>query len=84
VAVALVAPEDGVPDWPPLASSQVSALPEGSTVIAVCSGDQGPQQYTVHREGGRIYARTGADVAAGVLNRVNELTFVTRVWLPAP
>ena len=76
-------PDSGVPDWPPLATNQVSALPEGSTVIAVCQGDQGPRLYTIHRESGRIYARSSSDVSAGVLDRAKVLTFVTRVWLPA-
>lgn len=81
-AVEPVRPEGAVPDWPPLASSQVSALPQGSTVIAACSSDDGPQLYTVHRESGRIYARSASDVSAGVLDRNKVLTFVTRVWLP--
>jgi hypothetical protein len=73
----------GVPDWPALATNQVSALPEGSRVLAMWSGDRDAQHYTVHREGGRLYARTPTDMAAGVLDRERVLTFVTRVWLPA-
>ena len=46
-------------------------------------GDKGAREYIVHREGGRIYARSQSDVAAGVFDREKVLTFVTRVWLAA-
>lgn len=70
------------PDWLPLGTNQVSALPEGCTVLAMWSGDEGARQYIVHRESGRIYARSQSDVAAGLIDRDKVLTFVTRVWLP--
>ncbi|HVA25042.1 MAG TPA: hypothetical protein VMW62_11695 [Chloroflexota bacterium] len=71
-----------VPDWLPLRTNQVSALPEGSTVIAMWPRNKGAQEYIVHRESGRIYARSQSDVAAGVFDREKVLTFVTSVWLP--
>lgn len=74
--------DSGVPDWPPLASSQVSALPEGSRVLAMWSGDREAREYIVHRESGRLYALGQPEVAAGTFNRDKVLTFVTRVWLP--
>lgn len=83
MAIEPVAPKDAEPDWPPLATDRVSALPEGTAVITACPGDQGPRQYTVHRESGRIYAQSPSDLEAGVLDREKVLTFVTRVWLPA-
>jgi hypothetical protein len=83
MAAELGTSDNTVPDWPPLAGDQVSALPEGSTVIALWSDGQGPGQYTVHRESGRLYAQSTSDLASGVLNREKALTFVTRVWLPA-
>lgn len=83
MAIDPIAPEDALPDWPPLATDRVSALPEGTTVIAVCPGEQGPRQFTVHRESGRIYAQSPSDVEAGVLDREKVLTFVSPVWLPA-
>ena len=83
IAIQPVAPEYGIPDGQPLATNQVSALPEGSTVIAMWFGDKGAREYIVHREGGRIYARSQSDVAAGVFDREKVLTFVTRVWLAA-
>ena len=81
IEAVVLAPQ--LPDWPALGSNQVSALPAGSSVIAVCVGDRDAQHYTVYRESGRIYARSPSDVAAGVLNRDKVLTFVTQVWLPA-
>ena len=74
--------DDVVPDWPSLGTNQVAALPEGSKVIAMWSGSNGPHEYVVHRESGRIYARSQSDLAAGVLDREKVLTFVSRVWLP--
>jgi hypothetical protein len=62
----------------------VSALAEGSPVIALLTGEQAADEFTVHREGGRIYARSKVDVAAGVIDRQKVLTFVTPVWLPKP
>jgi hypothetical protein len=77
-------PEDAVPDWPPLGTNQVSALPEGSTVIAMSGSEQRAQKFIVHRESGRIYARSESDVAGGAFDRQKVLTFMTRVWLPKP
>lgn len=74
--------EDVVPDWLPLGTDQVSGLPEGSAVIAMWDGNKHAQEFIVHREGGRIYARSKSDVAGGVLDRGKVLTFVNRVWLP--
>jgi hypothetical protein len=71
-----------VPDWPPLGTNQVSALPEGSRVVAMWSGDLGAREYVVHRESGRLYAVNQSDVEAGTFSRDKVLTFVTRVWLP--
>lgn len=82
MALEPVAPDGGIPDWPSLASSQISALAEGSAVIAVRFSNDAPQRYKVHRQGGRIYARSAADVTAGILDRDKVLTFVSRVWLP--
>jgi hypothetical protein len=70
------------PDWLPLGTNQVAALPEGSKVIAMWSGSDGPHEYIVHRESGRIYARSQSDVTEGVLDRDKVLSFTTRVWLP--
>jgi hypothetical protein len=75
-------PDDVVPDWLPLGTNQVSALPEGSTVIAMWDGDNHPREFIVHRESGRIYARSKSEVAGGTFDREKVLTFVTRVWLP--
>lgn len=75
-------PDGAIPDWPPLGTNQVSALPEGSTVIAMWGREGRPHTFTVHRESGRIYARSESDVAGGAFDRQKVLTFVTRVWLP--
>lgn len=62
-------------------TNQVSALAEGSRVLAMWSGDRDAHEYIVHRESGRLYALSQPDVAAGVLDRNRVLTFLTRVWL---
>ncbi|HEY8692166.1 MAG TPA: hypothetical protein VIR57_05430 [Chloroflexota bacterium] len=77
-------PDEVIPDGLPLGTNQVSGLPEGSKVIAMWSGSNGPHEYVVHREGGRIYARSPSDVTDGVFDREKVLTFVSRVWLPKP
>lgn len=53
---------------------------EGSRVIVVWASGKGPLEYTIHHERGRVFAQSEADLAAHLLDRTKELTFVDQVW----
>lgn len=72
-----------IPDWPRMDTNQLSGAIEGSKVIVVWANGEGPSEYTIHRESGRLFGRSESDLAAKILDRQRELTFVDRVWAAA-
>jgi hypothetical protein len=71
-----------VPDWPPMGTNQLSGASEGSRVIVMWASGDGPYEYTIHRESGRVFGQSASDLTAHLLDRAKELTFVDRVWAP--
>ena len=72
---------------PPLTEAEVGALPEGTRVVVIWTGGNGPHRYriTVDRRGDR-YAWSGAgrDARLRFYNRLHFVggeRFHTRVWL---
>lgn len=84
------APE--IPQGPPLEASVVASLSDGTPIIVIWSGGNGPHRYTVQRlSDGTPVAATEWEVAhgrldiekalVGPLGFVGTATFHTRVWL---
>ncbi len=69
-----------IPDGRPMDTNQLTGAVEGSHVIVVWASGEGPHAYTIHRESGRVFGQSEADLSASVLDRKKELTFVDRVW----
>jgi hypothetical protein len=65
-----------------MGTNQLTGATEGSHVIVVWASGSGPYEYTIHREGGRVFGQSESDVTAHLLDRAKELTFVDRVWAP--
>jgi hypothetical protein len=75
-----------VPNRAPLTAEQVQGLPEGTPVVVIWTGGNGPHRYVIAVDHwGRRYVWDGESER---LRYYNELYFVgqepyhTRVWLP--
>lgn len=54
------------PNYPPLSTREIQALPEGARVIVTWSeGNDGPNEYRVHWRRGEPYAQTDEDHRQG-------------------
>jgi hypothetical protein len=69
----------------PLTQVEVEALLEGTAIVIIWSGGNGPHEYTVCRAAGRVYA--SRDPSLEQMRTYNPIDFVgpehfnTRVWL---
>jgi hypothetical protein len=76
------------PNYPPLSTREIQALPEGARVIVTWSaGNDGPNEYRVHWRRGEPYAQTDEDHRQGRVDLEKWLTYYvgprrpfTRVW----
>lgn len=76
------------PEGDPLTAAEVATLPEGTPVVVIWSGGNGPHRYTITvDELGKRYAWVTERPGSDRLRFYNPLTFVgqerfhTRVWL---
>jgi hypothetical protein len=62
-------------------SNELGGALEGSRVIVLWANGDGPHQYTIHHERGRVFGQSESDVTAKLIDRTKELSFVDQVWL---
>jgi len=75
------------PEYPPLSTTEIQALPEGARVLVAWSGGNGPHEYRVHWHRGEPYAQTEEEHRQGRVDVEKWLTYYvgpgrpfTRVW----
>lgn len=78
-----------LPTWPALTKDDLDALPEGTPIIVLWSGGNGPARYTLVRHRGRPFARHHSEPADYIDYEKNLFEFMgikhpfTRVWIDA-
>lgn len=74
-----------LPGWPPLTPEEVAALGDGTEVVILWSGGNGPARYVVEQRDGTTYAQPLAN-PHGPYRWYNPIEFVgaerfhTKVW----
>ena len=62
------------PEYPPLSTTEIQALPEGARVIVAWSGGNGPHEYRVYWHRGEPYAQTEEEHRQGRVDVEKWLT----------
>lgn len=81
---------DPLPDGPPLDAEAILGLADGTPIVVMWSGGNGPHHYTVQRSAGLVVAASSWEVEHDQLDPDKDLErfvgqerYHTRVWLDA-